>query len=298
MKAIHNHRRLLFGIAALSILLLTVLSAGLSDIRLSPGQPLNLGGGEVRPIQQTLSQISQAFSETPFWQQVALVGIFVLVTLLAIIFMPRELRKRLLRSAFRMAIFALAILYFFNNYQFDAATTEINTEPFAMAPAQDGELIVAEPQVFEPQEISPIWSYLASLTILTVFGVSAWWLWRKWDESKPTEHAPLKDLSRIARASLDDLEDGANWEDVIIRSYMQMGDVVKERRGIERAEEMTPHEFASRLVDAGLPPAPVERLTRLFEFVRYSQHTAAKEQTEEAVVCLNEIADAFGEKLR
>ncbi len=298
MKAIHKHRPLLFFIAAFSVLLLTILAAGLSKIRLAPPQPLNLGGGEVQPLQETLVQVSHAFSETPFWQQVALVGIFILVTVLAIVFMPSELRKRLLRTTFRAAIFALAILYFFNNYQMDAAASIINTEVFSMAPAASDQVIVAEPQIFEPQAVSPLWSYLVSLIILSIFGISAWWLWRKWEESKPIEHAPLKEFARIAQKSLDDLEDGADWEDVIVRSYVRMGAVVKERRGIERDEEMTPHEFALRLVDAGLPPAPVERLTRLFEFVRYSPHKAGEVEMAEAVACLNEIANAFGEKLR
>jgi len=39
-------------------------------------------------------------------------------------------------------------------------------------------------------------------------------------------------------------------------------------------------------------------LNRLFEFVRYSPHQAGKEEMAEAVGCLNEIASAFGEKLR
>ncbi len=234
MKALHKHRRLLFAISALAIILLTILAAGLSDIRLAPPQPLNLGSGEVPSVQEALAQIANAFSETPFWQQVALVGIFLLVTLLAIIFMPRELRKRLLRATFRAAIFALAILYFFNNYQMDGAAGIIDSEAFTIAPAASDEIIVAEPQIFEPQEVSPLWSYLVSLIILGIFGISAWWLWRKWDTNQPTERAPLKDLSRIAKQSLDDLEDGADWEDVIVRSYVQMGDVVKERRGIER----------------------------------------------------------------
>ena len=128
-------------------------------------------------------------------------------------------------------------------------------------------------------------------------GAGSLYLWRIWSRSQQ-EQTPLKEFSRIARALLDDLADGVEWEDVIVRSYVQMSEVVKERRGIERDEEMTPHEFASRLVDAGLPPAPVERLTRLFEFVRYSSHKAGEAEMAEAVECFNQIASAFGEKLR
>ncbi len=292
-----SRRRILLAATTAAIFFLVILAAGLSDIRFAPAQPLNFGEGEVPPIQQTLAEIAKTFSETPFWQQVALAVIFVTVPLLAIIFMPAELRKRMLRTLFRMAVMGLAILYFFNNFELGEhfnVPEEIITE---MNPLEPAEPTIVEPEIFEPQEVSPIWGYIISLIIVAISSAGAWWLWQRWSASQQGA-TPLKEFARIARASLDDLDDGVGWEDVIIRSYMQMGDVVKERRGIERDEEMTPHEFASRLVEAGLPPAPVERLTRLFEFVRYSPHSAGEAQMAEAVTCFNEIADAFGKKLR
>lgn len=297
MKTLLNRRRILLLIATSAVVLLTILAAGLSDIRPTPARPLNFGEGEVRPIQQTLAEIAKAVSSTPLWQQIALGIIIFSVPLLVIIFLPSEWRRRLFRTLFRMALMAVAILYFFNNFKLGdnfAPSEEIISPINKIEPAEP---TIVEPQVFEPQEVSPAWSYIVSLVILGAAGAGGWYLWRVWSNSQQ-EEVTLKKFSRIARASLDDLDDGANWEDVIVRSYIQMGAVVKEGRGIERNEEMTPHEFASRLVDAGLPAAPVEQLTRLFEFVRYSQHSAAKEQTEVAVACLNEIASAFGEKLR
>lgn len=297
MKTLLNRRQILLLIATTALVLLTILAAGLSDIRLAQPQPLNFGEGEVRPIQQTLAEIAKAVSDTPLWQQIALGVIIVTVPLLIIIFMPAELRKRMLRTLFRMTLMIVAILYFFNNFELGENFAMPEEMISSINEMEDAEPTIVEPEVFEPQEVSPIWSYVVSLIILGAAGAGIWYVWRIWSRTQQP-NAPLKEFSRIARASLDDLEEGADWEDVIVRSYVQMGEVVKERRGIERTEEMTPHEFASRLVDAGLPPAPVEQLTGLFEFVRYSQHTAAKAQTEAAVACLNEIASAFGEKLR
>ena len=297
MKTILTRHQILILIATGAVLLLTILAAGLSDIRLAPPQALNFGEGEVRPVQQTLAEIAKAVSETPLWQQVALGIIVVSIPLLVIIFLPAEMRKRLLRTLFRMSLMIFAILYFFNNFELGenfAMPEEIIAPMNGMEPSEP---TIVEPEVFEPEDVSPIWSYLISLTILGASGAGIWYVWHIWSRSQQ-EQAPLKEFSRIARASLDDLEEGAEWEDVIVRSYVQMGDVIKERRGIERTEQMTPHEFASRLVEAGLPPAPVERLTRLFEFVRYSRHKAGEEQMAEAVGCLNQIADAFGDKLR
>ena len=297
MNPLLKRRQILMLLATSAVVLLTILAAGLSDIRLAPPQPLNFGGGEVRPIEQTIAEIAKAFSATPLWQQTLLLAIVVLSITLAIIFLPPDMRKRLFRTLFRMSLMIFALLYFFNNFELGenfAMPEEMITSVNEMDPAEP---TIVEPEIFEPQEVSPVWSYVISLIILGASGVGIWYVWRIWSRIQQPD-APLKEFSRIARASLNDLDDGADWEDVIVRSYVQMGAVVKERRGIERTEEMTPHEFASRLVDAGLPPAPVEQLTRLFEFVRYSQHTAGEEQMAEAVTCLNEIADAFGEKLR
>lgn len=296
--SIISKRKLLLGITTLAVFLLLILAAGLSDIRFVPAKPLNFGGEEIQPIQQTLAAISKAISETPIWQQAALAILIFSIPILVIIFLPAELRRRLLRTLFRTAIMAFAILYFFNNFELGENFAMPNEIISPMAELESTDAPIVEPEIFEPKEVSPIWSYLVSLVILVASAAGLWYLWRMWSQVRGKTNAPLKEFSRIARASLDDLEDGAKWEDVIIRSYVQMGEVVKQGRGIERDEEMTPHEFASRLVDAGLPPAPVKRLTRLFEFVRYSPHKAGEEQMAEAVACLNEIAGAFGEKLR
>ncbi len=298
-KSLISRRRILLGITTLAVLLLVILAAGLSDLRFAPAQPLNFGGGdELPPIQQTLAEIAKAVSETPVWQQIALGIIIVSVPLLIIIFLPPELRKRLLLTLFRMTLMAVAILFFFNNFELGENFNVPEEIISPMNEMESTEPTIVEPEVFEPKEVAPVWSYAISLAILGAASAGGWYLWRVWSRSQQNEQAPLKEFSRIAKASLDDLEEGVNWEDVIIRSYVQMGEVVKERRGIERAEEMTPHEFVSRLVEAGLPPAPVERLTRLFEFVRYSSHKAGEEEMAEAVGCLNQIATAFGEKLR
>ncbi|MBT3336587.1 MAG: DUF4129 domain-containing protein [Anaerolineae bacterium] len=296
--ALISRRSVLLLMTTLAISFLVILAAGLSDLRFAPAQPLNFGEGEIRPIQQTLAEIARAFSETPFWQQIALVVIFVSVTVLAIIFMPAELRKRMLRSLFRMTLLAIAILYFFNNFQLDENMTMPEELAAPMAEMEPSEATVLEPEVFEPKDVAPVWSYLISLTILGASGIGMWFVWRAWMRSQQREEFPIREFSRIARASLDDLADGAEWEDVIVRSYVQMGEVVNERRGIQREDEMTPHEFAQHLVAAGLPADPVQRLTGLFEYVRYSPHRPGKDEMAEAVACLNEIASAFGEKLR
>jgi hypothetical protein len=67
------------------------------------------------------------------------------------------------------------------------------------------------------------------------------------------------------------------------------------RRGLYREYAMTPAEFAVRLQSAGLPPEPVNRLTRLFESVRYGARISAQRDVDEAIACLTSILKYCGE---
>ena len=299
MNGILTRRRVLLFTSTFAILILVLLASGLSDLRLAPAKPMVLGNGaEIRPIQDTLAEIAKQFNEVPFWQQALLVGTFFFVILLSFVFLPSEFRKKLLKLVFKLGLFAFAILYFFENFEFDAERMmpEESIASINML-GEEGEIISAPPEAFLPPEVAPLWSYVITLFVVAVLGALIWWVWRNFANSQEIEERSLKEFSMIAKKSLDNLADGAEWEDVIVRSYVQMGEVVNARRGIRRDIEMTPNEFSERLIKAGLPASPVLRLTRLFERVRYSRHSAGEEEVNEAVACLNEIASVFGEKL-
>jgi hypothetical protein len=67
---------------------------------------------------------------------------------------------------------------------------------------------------------------------------------------------------------------------------------VSQARGVDRWAAMTPREFESRLLGAGLPRSAVQRLTRLFEQVRYGAQTAGAAEEQEALACLASIVEA------
>jgi hypothetical protein len=56
---------------------------------------------------------------------------------------------------------------------------------------------------------------------------------------------------------------------------------------------MTPREFEQHLAEAGLGDDHIRRLTRLFESVRYGSNIPTKAEEEEALSCLNAIAEAY-----
>jgi len=298
MKGIFTRRRVLLLISTLAILMLVILASGLSDLQFAPPRSMIFGGEEIRPVQDAIAENERGFEERPFWKQSLMVAGFFLVLILSLIFMPAEFRKAFFKRLFLLGVFAVIVFVFVKPSESDGKTI-MPEESFGSAylPEMGEETIAPSSEVFTPGEVSPIWSYLITLVIVLALAALTWWLWRVWTKSQEQEDLPLKDFALIARASLDDLDAGAEWEDVIVRSYVQMGEVVNERRGIWRDIEMTPNEFSERLIKAGLPANPVQRLTRLFERVRYSRHSAGEEEVNEAVTCLNEIASVFGEKL-
>ena len=298
MNGIFTRRRALLLISAFAILMLVILASGLSDLQFAPPHSGHLGGVEVRPVDANLAEGIQKFEKSPFLQRSLIVGGLFLALLLSLIFMPAEFRKAFFKRLFWIGVFAIIVFLFVKPSENDGEMIMPEESLGSAYMLEVGEETIAPPpEVFTPEEVSPIWSYLITLVIVLALAALTWWLWRVWTKSQEQEDLPLKDFAFIARASLDDLDAGAEWEDAIVRSYAQMGQVVNERRGIRRDIEMTPNEFSERLIESGLPKNPVQGLTRLFERVRYSRHSAGEEEVAEAVACLNEIASVFGEKL-
>lgn len=286
-------------ISTFAIILLVILASGLSDLRLKPAQPMILNNGEaVNPVQDSLAEASRGFNEISPWQQILLVGSFLLAILLAIIFMPAEARKKFFMLVLKLGILAFIILYFLDDFKLESeGMMPQETIPMLNTSPEEGEIVGIPPEILQPEEISPIWSYIITLFVVVALGIIIWLIWRKFAQSSSEEDVSLKKISRIAKASRDDLADGAEWENIIIRSYVEMGEVINERRGIKRQSELTPQEFSAQLISAGIPADPVQRLTQLFERARYSTHSADEGEVEEAVKCLDEIASVFGERL-
>lgn len=149
---------------------------------------------------------------------------------------------------------------------------------FVNIPAYDDETLPWPP---------PAWlRYLFSFAISASAIGAGWYLWYK------RRQLGLGELAETARSSALELEAGGELQDVILRCYAQMLEVLKRQRGIRRKEAMTPAEFATWLKAAGLPDRPVTRLTRLFERVRYGGVSSGQAEAMEAIDCLNAIANA------
>ncbi len=100
---------------------------------------------------------------------------------------------------------------------------------------------------------------------------------------------PLELMAQEAQKALEEIRRGANLEDVVIRCYFEMSQVLSRQRGLKRQQAMTTREFENYLEEAGLPGVHIRRLTRLFEEARYGAKNLGKLEDREAIACLTAI---------
>ncbi len=127
--------------------------------------------------------------------------------------------------------------------------------------------------------------WLAAAGLLTGIGLLAIYFWRR--RQRPAE--TMEALSREAGSALQDLQEGKDFSDVIIRCYLQMMQLLRAERGIEREGSMTAREFESWLELHGIPSGPVQRLTYVFEKARYSKEQISGDDERTGKECLAQI---------
>ena len=151
------------------------------------------------------------------------------------------------------------------------------------------------PEPGDPR-VTPAMVWLLSLGLATIILVLAAILYLSLRNARATTATPLEAIAASAETALQALEQGEDVRDTILRCYSSML-AAASQQGVERPGYVTPAEFIQRLVVAGLPAHPVERLTRLFETVRYSPQPPTALMETEATDCLQVVLQAAREKL-
>jgi hypothetical protein len=125
-----------------------------------------------------------------------------------------------------------------------------------------------------------IWLVCLGLAAVLI-GLGLWLVFRK---------SASPDLVRQeAERALEALQTGLDLRNVILRCYSQMTQVLQQEQGLEMETAMTAREFQRLLEKRGVPPAPVQQLTRLFEAARYGHRPPGPSDEREAVDCLTAI---------
>lgn len=109
------------------------------------------------------------------------------------------------------------------------------------------------------------------------------------DEDTAEESADVAAIGRSAGRAADRLEYGGEFENEIYRAWAEM----TEHLAVDSPVSSTPTEFATTAVEAGMDSGDVDRLTTLFEEVRYGDAAATEEREAAAVETLRRIESAY-----
>ena len=290
MRYLLENKRLILLLAVLALGALTVLAISLNEIPFRPG--LRFVREEAPLPPPPAEELVDLTVNIPLWKQMIVWLLLSLLFVLIALLLSPEGRKRMLLLLIRVGFTMWAIYFLFKNYGDELFGFNLQRpDPLQV----DGETVVPMP-VFEAPQVSPAFSYLISFAFALILLVVIWLLYRGWLRyTSLNKTGPLDEIAKIARSSLRDLSSGRDSSDVIINCYLRMSDVVSHKRQLHREIAMTPHEFALRLEQAGLPGDAVTRLTRLFEGVRYGDRKSGPKDVNEAVSCLKTILHYCGE---
>jgi hypothetical protein len=293
MRSIFQNKLWIILLAVLALGALAVLASGMDQIPFHEAQQYSQK--EAASVEEGVSanDVIEAWTSIPLWKQVALWILIGILFIITAIMMTPEMRKRMLLFFFRLTVTMIAIYYYLKNYGAHLLSA-LNVN--GLASAEGGTPVDAIPApVFEPPPPSSTVSYLISFVFALLFILAIWYIYRAWKKYLAINTSSLKEIASIARTSLREISSGRDSSDVIINCYLRMADVVADKRQLRREIAMTPQEFALRLERAGLPGDAVQRLTRLFEAVRYGDRKSGPREVNEAVGCLNTILFYCGE---
>ncbi|MFQ5400339.1 MAG: DUF4129 domain-containing protein [Anaerolineae bacterium] len=277
MIKINKVRALFFLVMAVTSLLL--LSSGLSRVIpntlwVTPNFASDADSAAVKSAEDTLLEASSRATSSVL-RMLFLSTIIVMPVALFFALLSREVRRALLheiKRAVPLFITIIAFAYLIPRLNFK------NPRPSTLAAGSEMPAWIASPTVLV--------SFLISFTLLTLILGVGWVVWRR------TRPSALARIAIETEATIHELRTGRHFRNVIIEYYARMCRILREQRRLERTTSMTPREFAHRLNVLGVGGAEAQRLTRLFEAVRYGAQSPGKREEQEAIECLSAIARA------
>ena len=280
---------ILLGIAVAATV---ILAAGLSNLKLLPGQPFSFPFfGErapVEPGQYGTLPGGELLLSLVRGLLILLALLVPVIVILAIVY--PEFRKRMLRRLLSITLL-LVCLYALMRLRPDifGITEEIQIPDQAAPSEQASPLPVTEMITEPPSWLTPVASLCLALPIAALLAGLAV---RLLSHRTRRPASPLEQLAQEAEEAIEQLRAGSDLRNTVIRCYAEMTRVLAEQRGIRRRESMTTREFEVHLQTLGLPDEPIKRLTRLFEDVRYGTMAPGEREEQQAIASLGAIAEA------
>jgi len=274
--------RILIAVAVCAALLgaLVVLTANLDDVEFAPGLGSSEGRSEDAVVKADGREPGQDFG---FIRHLLFVAFTVSLAVVLIgALLTRFLRRWLY---FTIGLFgALIVFDFFAGKAPSSGDFEVD-------------VVTQEQAVSEPIEPgSSEWSRVLIAAGLSLGAGAALVLSSSWIVSRWRAYAARRgdgqlawELERLADQALAPERDS----DTVLRCYHEMVDLLSRKEQIPHAS-LTPREFADRLRDLDLRSEAIDRLTKLFELVRYG-HRDSGPLADGAATSLAEVReDALG----
>jgi hypothetical protein len=226
---------------------------------------------------------------TPIWYYLLMFAIWVVLPVSIVLFIKYpQVRKRTFQGLTYVALYGFVLFLLSRKTQegspeLEELEKEIVDTTIIETQREASEFISSVAQADQNLNI------ILDVAILIVIAILIWYVYRRFIYKPPSTTDQLK---AEVEGAIDDIEAGADLRNVIIRCYADMSKILNERRGIQRQQAMTPREFELELQEIGLPHASIQRLTRLFEEVRYGNAELGRTAEQEAIHCLSAIAEA------
>ncbi|MBM3126099.1 MAG: DUF4129 domain-containing protein [Chloroflexi bacterium] len=296
MRKVFAKKSVRFLVLFTGLVSLILLANSLTTIDFRSGQSFGRATGEEPAVLVNLSRLVETAEEVSLLDQLVFLGLSFIVLLLVSALLSPELRRKLLRAFLRFAVLVLAFFYLVQERP-DLLLGILNQfnklGPAVQVEKDSGGLI----PVFTPPQETEWLSYFLGFILVVGFLLFVWRLLRTtvFGRKSPNSSLQFRQIAGIIRTSLGKLDSGQDFEDFIIECYARMSAALGKRKSLFRPSGMTPREFASHLILAGLPPEPVNGLTRVFERVRYGDYHAEQIDIDQARLDLVSILDFCGE---
>ncbi len=293
MSAVQRRRILLGGVFVVLFGILFVLIGGLNSTPFLPGKPLPnpFTAVDIAPFAGTASQGEWGMNAVRLIVQILFILALVVIVIFAII--SSEFRWRLLTVAL-ICVVVLAIL----------SQIEIKQRGDQVRMREQPDITFGEPpppvppvQVEIPDARATDWlmvlTALGSAAVLT--GVGLFLLLRVYPafQKRRTERNLLLDeLGQRAHEAVTRIRAGDDPRVAILRCYKEMSEIISREERIPNFSYFTPREFAERLRSSGMMVAHVDRLTAIFEQVRYGGRPGGV-FVDEAIASLEAIEEAY-----
>ena len=279
--------------AAVAVLGIAILATVIGSIQFRPGDPsffyqfldFRFRGGSAEGLH----------SDIPLGRILAVIIIALAVLVAVVLIFFPKLRKRFLKRLAIALITGFLILFIASRLLMNAKEPEGGEElrsqlmkEFSEETTESAEFTVED---YEPEPSQPL-IILTSVVLVLGGAVGVFFLWRRLQKNRQTP--PARELSKKAQEALERVDAGNDFKNTVIRCYVEMSEIIGKYRGIRRKGDMTPREFESVLLEAGFPVNAIDRLTVLFERVRYGAEQLDRDEEKKAVDCLTTVAQSCG----